>query len=136
MMFINVDTSNIKLKKCPFCGSKWTQVRYINNPFDEKHVYGGYRAECCDCCVTTKACKTPEEAAALWNNRPDDSANKMTYKDIMLLFSQRYNIKIKDYRPASDMYVPNSAGITVWTEEGDTLLFFPKELEEETSDNK
>ena len=135
-MFINVDTSNIKLKKCPFCGSKWTQVRYINNPFDEKHVYGGYRAECCDCCVTTKACKTPEEAAALWNNRPDDSANKMTYKDIMLLFSQRYNIKIKDYRPASDMYVPNSAGITVWTEEGDTLLFFPKELEEETSDNK
>lgn len=135
-MFINVDTSKIKLKKCPFCGSKWTQVRYINNPFDEKHVYGGYRAECCDCCVTTKACKTPEEAAALWNNRPDDSANKMTYKDIMLLFSQRYNIKIKDYRPASDMYVPNSAGITVWTEEGDTLLFFPKELEEETSDNK
>jgi Lar family restriction alleviation protein len=133
---MNIDTSKIKLKNCPFCGSKWTQVRYINNPFDKKHVYGGYRAECCDCYVTTKACKTPEEAAALWNNRPDDSADKMTYKDIMLLFSQRYNIKIKDYRPASDMYVPYSAGITVWTEEGDTLLFFPKELEEETDNNK
>lgn len=135
-MNMNIDTSKIKLKKCPFCGSKWTQVRYINNPFDEKHVYGGYRAECCDCYVTTKACKTPEEATALWNNRPDDSTDKMTYKDIMLLFSQRYNIKIKDYRPASDMYVPNSAGVTVWTEEGDTLLFFPKELEEGATSNK
>lgn len=135
-MNMNIVTSKIKLKKCPFCGSKWTQVRYINNPFDKNHVYGGYRAECTDCCVTTKACKTPEEAAALWNNRPDDSADKMTYKDIMLLFSQRYNIKIKDYRPAYDMYVPYSAGITVWTEEGDTLLFFPKELEEETDNNK
>lgn len=28
-----------ELKPCPFCGSKWTQVRYINNPFDKNHVY-------------------------------------------------------------------------------------------------
>lgn len=122
---------NIKLIKCPFCGSKWTQVRYINNPFDKNHVYGGYRAECCDCCVTTKACKTPEEAAALWNMRADQSTKKLTYKDIMNLFNQRYGIKIKDYRPASDMDVPYSAGIIVWTEEGDTIMYFPKEAVEE-----
>ena len=49
------------LKNCPFCGSKWTQTRYINHPFDEHHVYGGYRGECTDCGVTTKAYKTREE---------------------------------------------------------------------------
>ena len=57
------------LKQCPFCGSKWTQARYINHPFDEHHVYGGYRGECTDCGVTTKAYKTREEAVDAWNMR-------------------------------------------------------------------
>lgn len=58
-----------ELKHCPFCGSKWTQVRYINNPFDVHHVYGGYRGECTDCGVTTKAYKTREEVVDAWNMR-------------------------------------------------------------------
>lgn len=58
-----------KLKACPFCGSKWTQARYMNNPFDTNHVYGGYRAECTDCACLTKAYKTKEEAIKAWNKR-------------------------------------------------------------------
>ena len=58
-----------ELKHCPFCGSRWTQARYINNPFDVHHVYGGYRGECTDCGVTTKAYKTREEAVDAWNMR-------------------------------------------------------------------
>lgn len=62
-----------KLKQCPFCGSKWVQVRYINNPFDKNHVYGGHRGECTDCHVSTKACRTPEEAIENWNRRATDA---------------------------------------------------------------
>ena len=62
-----------KLKPCPFCGSKWVQVRYINNPFDKNHVYGGYRGECTDCYVSTKACRTREEATENWNRRATDA---------------------------------------------------------------
>lgn len=61
--------NDLGLKQCPFCGSKWTQARYINHPFDEHHVYGGYRGECVDCGVTTKAYKTREEAVDAWNMR-------------------------------------------------------------------
>lgn len=61
--------NDLGLKQCPFCGSKWTQTRYINNSFDEHHVYGGYRGECVDCGVTTKAYKTREEAVDAWNMR-------------------------------------------------------------------
>lgn len=64
-------------------------------------------------------------------NKSFQSTKKLTYRDIMNLFNQRYGIKIKDYRPAADMYVPDSAGITVWTEEGDTIVYFPKEAVEE-----
>lgn len=58
-----------ELKPCPFCGSEWVQIRYINNPFDTNHVYGGYRAECTDCCVLTRPRKTEEEAKLDWNRR-------------------------------------------------------------------
>ena len=65
----------IKLKPCPFCGSKWVQVRWIgftNGPpcaFDS-----GYRGECTDCGVTTVAYRTPEEAEDAWQRRKHDTA--------------------------------------------------------------
>lgn len=59
------------LLPCPFCGSHWTQVRYINNPFDKKEIYGGYRGECTDCGAVTRAFKTKEEAEAAWNTRAE-----------------------------------------------------------------
>lgn len=124
------------LKKCPFCGSSDIRIKYVHNPYDpdfirDGHIYGGYHAMCQSCYATTVVCDLPEIAAGKWNLRADQPTEKLTYKDIMKLFCQRYGIKVKDYRPASDMYVPNSAGITVWTEEGDTMLYFPKELAEE-----
>ena len=65
------EVCNEKLKPCPFCGSKWTQVRYINNPFDKNHVYGGYRAECTDCYAVTKACNNEQDAIDAWNRRAE-----------------------------------------------------------------
>lgn len=57
------------LKPCPFCRSKWTQVKYSNNPFDTKEVYGGFHAYCDDCHCTTMRFPTPEEAIEAWNRR-------------------------------------------------------------------
>ena len=56
-----------KLKPCPFCGSKWTQVRYSNNPFDKNR----YRAECTDCYAVTKACNNEQDAIEAWNRRAE-----------------------------------------------------------------
>lgn len=54
---------------CQFCGSKYTQVRYIGwenypSPFE-----AGYRGECTDCHAVTGAYKTKEEALSVWNTR-------------------------------------------------------------------
>lgn len=55
---------------CQFCGSKYTQVRYMGwenypSPFE-----AGYRGECTDCHALTGAYKTKEEALVAWNTRP------------------------------------------------------------------
>lgn len=56
-----------KTLPCPFCGSKWTQVRHMGtNMLDS-----GYRGECTDCCAITKGYRSPEEAIAAWNMRPE-----------------------------------------------------------------
>lgn len=57
------------LKPCPFCGSKWTQVKYSHNPGDTAHVYDGFEAYCDDCVCKTKRFNTPDEAIAAWNRR-------------------------------------------------------------------
>lgn len=58
-----------KPEPCPFCGSEHIVCKYCNNPFDEKGVYGGYKAYCDECHCGTKHFKTPEEALAMWNRR-------------------------------------------------------------------
>ena len=65
-----------ELKPCPFCGSKWTDVRYMNNPFDTHHIYGGYASYCDDCCATTKRFKTETEAIEAWERRAVDGKCK------------------------------------------------------------
>ena len=57
------------LKPCPFCGSKWIVAKYVNNPFDKNHIYGGYATYCDDCCCITNNFKTIEEAVEAWNRR-------------------------------------------------------------------
>lgn len=58
------------LKPCPFCGSKYTQVRYIGwkspSAFDS-----GYRGECCYCGLITAAYHTEAEAIDAWNTRAE-----------------------------------------------------------------
>lgn len=61
-----------ELKPCPFCGSKWANVKYVNNPFDRHHIYGGFAAYCDDCGATTKHFKTEQEAIEAWNRRADN----------------------------------------------------------------
>lgn len=143
-MDASIEKELCKLKACPFCGSVDTHIKYIHNPYNPDFIrdgliLGGYRAECRTCHTMSDVCALPELAAAKWNKRADHTIKikkPMTNKEIMKLFCERYGIKIQDYRPLSDMYTPSTPGITIWTEEGDTILFFPKELEEETSDNK
>ena len=51
----------------------------------------------------------------------------MTNKEIYDLFCNRFNIKTIDYRPlAEDMFVKDREGITVFCDNDDILLYFPK----------
>lgn len=60
----------VELLPCPFCGSKYTQVRYMGGKWQEPSAFdSGYRGECCDCGVITAAYGTADEAIAAWNHR-------------------------------------------------------------------
>ena len=51
----------------------------------------------------------------------------MTNKDIMSIFKSRYpELKVDDYRPLWTEYVRDKKGITIWLDNGDILLYFPK----------
>lgn len=65
-----MDNRTLKCKPCPFCGSKWTQVRWIGfiNPPRSGYT-SGYRGECTDCGALTKAYMVAEDAAKAWNMR-------------------------------------------------------------------
>ena len=50
----------------------------------------------------------------------------MTNRDIMSIFKGRYpELKVDDYRPLWDEFVKDKEGITIWLENGDTLMYFP-----------
>lgn len=54
----------------------------------------------------------------------------MTNKDIFDIFQKQYpEIKTIDYRPLSNLFKPMECGITIWTDRGDVILYFPKEAE-------
>lgn len=62
-----------QLKSCPFCGSKWTQVRWIGfRDAPPSGFVAEYRGECSDCGATTRAFNNPDDAAVAWNRRADD----------------------------------------------------------------
>lgn len=61
-----------KLKPYPFCGSKFTQVRYMGVKWLEPSAFSsGFRGECCDCYAVTAAYDTEAEAVAAWNARAE-----------------------------------------------------------------
>ena len=50
----------------------------------------------------------------------------MTNHEILEIFRDRKVIEVKDYRPLdADLLPKNKQGIIIWTEQGDTLVFFP-----------
>lgn len=53
---------------CPRCRSKWTQVRHMG--WSEPSAFQtGYRGECVDCHLMTRAHLTKSEALSDWNTR-------------------------------------------------------------------
>ena len=50
----------------------------------------------------------------------------MTNKEILDDFKSKYQITVSDYRPLSAEFVEDMQGITIWTEAGDVILYFPK----------
>lgn len=63
----------MELKPCPFCGSKWTQVRWIG--FKDAPPSGftpGFRGECTDCGASTTSFWSEADAAEAWNMRDDN----------------------------------------------------------------
>lgn len=53
-----------------------------------------------------------------------------TNGEIFKEFCNKYpDIKVNDYRPLYLDFVKNLEGITVWTDNGDTFLYFPKKEE-------
>lgn len=68
------DEEDPETLSCPFCGSEFTQVRWIGHFLNDNTGYAcgftpGFRGECTDCWATTRACRTKEEAAYWWNIR-------------------------------------------------------------------
>lgn len=59
-----------KLLSCPFCGSTYTQARYMGLPAD-RGFEQGWRGECCDCGALTRAFDTQAGAVNFWNTRAE-----------------------------------------------------------------
>ena len=51
----------------------------------------------------------------------------MTNEEILDDFRSKYKIPLSDYRPLCTGFVKGKEGITIWTEEGDVILYFPKQ---------
>ena len=52
----------------------------------------------------------------------------LTNEEIYKLFRIKYpDLQVTDYRPADFAFVEGMYGITVWLENGDTLLYFPSQ---------
>ena len=50
----------------------------------------------------------------------------MTNKEIIEIFRAKYpETKIYDYRPLLASFVAHMQGITIWTDKGDIIMFFP-----------
>ena len=62
------------LLPCPMCGAVWPsiQVRWIGFTHTHNGAFSaGYRGECCDCGLITRAFNDEAEAIAAWNSRAD-----------------------------------------------------------------
>lgn len=52
----------------------------------------------------------------------------MTNEEIKKLFEKNYpEVKINDYRPLDKDFAEDRQGITIWTENGDVIFYYPKQ---------
>lgn len=51
----------------------------------------------------------------------------MTNREILGDFKSKYRVAVSDYRPLCADFVADMQGITIWTDKGDVILYFPKE---------
>ena len=51
----------------------------------------------------------------------------MTNQEVLRDFKNKYEVEISDYRPLSKDFVADMQGITIWTDKGDIILYFPKQ---------
>lgn len=57
----------------------------------------------------------------------------MTNGEIKEIFDENYpQMKSIDYRPLSSIFVKDMQGITIWTDKGDIIMFFPGEQRRDT----
>ena len=64
------------LKHCAHCGSVYTQVRWIGFTHTHNGAFeAGYRGECTECGVITRAYHTEAEAIKAWNRRANDASS-------------------------------------------------------------
>ena len=55
----------------------------------------------------------------------------MTNGEIKEIFDENYpQMKVSDYRPLSSIFVKDMQGITIWTDKGDIIFFFPGQRSE------
>ena len=74
------------LKPCAHCGSVYTQVRWIGFTHTHNGAFeAGYRGECLDCGVITRACRTEAEAIEAWNTRWERTTHIMQGSERTLL---------------------------------------------------
>ena len=65
-----------ELKPCAHCGSVYTQVRWIGFTHTHNGAFeAGYRGECTECGVITRAYHTEAEAIKAWNRRANDASS-------------------------------------------------------------
>ena len=66
------DSNATELKPCPMCGASWpsVQIRWIGFTHTHNGAYSaGFRGECCDCGLITRAFDFEADAAKAWNTR-------------------------------------------------------------------
>lgn len=52
----------------------------------------------------------------------------MSYRDLAELFEERYKANVDDFRPICDLFLEDKRGVTIWTDNGDMIIFCPKEI--------
>lgn len=105
---------------CPKCGSYMNTVCITTLPPRASY-------QCSNCGYTSKPDKEENWAIPL----PDElRSDIVTNRDIFNMFKECRVSAIVDYRPLEEKYIKDidgRRGIIVWFENGDSVLYFPKE---------